>query len=125
MHFIQLTQLGVSNSRQVVTTRELDYETESTLSITFGVRDPTGSGQSTTMTFDLHVHNINEAPVSIYPQRFEVSEDSEGLSVVGFVNVVDPDEMHTHQRIECHMKDDGGGLFVASGMDIQVWGALK
>ena len=105
---------------KLVTSRELDYETEPTITVTISVTDTSGSQQSISNTFQIRVANVNEAPSRIQPLRFEVEENTVAMTTIGSLNVQDVDDAHTPQRFGCGMKDDGGGLFVMDGTDIKV-----
>ena len=116
----QLAQFDISNAKKLITSRALDYETEFTLTVTVSVTDAAGSGQSTSRSFQISVGNMNEAPNRIEPIRFEVEENMVAMTTVGSLIVSDVDDLHTPQRIDCVMKNDGGGLFTVTGTDIQV-----
>ncbi|XP_072043285.1 uncharacterized protein [Amphiura filiformis] len=116
----QLTQFDISNARKLITTRELNYETEPRLTITIGVTDTMGSAQSITRTFEITVANVNEAPSRIQPIRFEVEENTVAMTTIGSLSVTDVDDAHTPQKFDCQMKDDGGGMFTMFGTDVKV-----
>lgn len=71
-------------------------------------------------SFTIHVTNVNEAPAFIALSNWMIAENSPHGTVVGIINVTDPDEVYVPQRITCGLRNDAGGRFKVSGLALTV-----
>jgi Cadherin domain/Right handed beta helix region/RTX calcium-binding nonapeptide repeat (4 copies) len=100
----------------------LDYEAAASHDITIEVTD--SGGETYQESFTIHINDVNEAPTDLDLTNSPVQENSAPGSVVGTVNVSDPDQgdVFTFQLL-----DDAGGRFAidrASGVIRVVNGSL-
>ena len=102
-----------------MTRRPLDYETAQDYCITVQVKDANHS-LTVNQSFTIYVTNVNEAPTSIELSNHVIAENSLIGTVVGIINVTDPDEAFVPQRITCGLRNDAGGRFKVSGLALKV-----
>ncbi|XP_038054823.1 protocadherin Fat 4-like [Patiria miniata] len=113
---------ATTNSNRVVTSRALDFETETSLSLVIAARDPDNLQLvSETPTFTINVLNVNEAPTDILLSQAVIDENSARGTVIGALTVMDPDSAHTLQQFSCALQDSAGGLFRLNGFDVEVF----
>ena len=97
----------------------LDYETAQVHHITVQVKDANHS-LAVNQSFTIYVTNVNEAPTSIALTNHVIAENSPIGTVVGIINVTDPDEAFFPQSITCGLRNDAGGRFKVSGLALTV-----
>lgn len=102
-----------------MTRRSLDYETAQVHRITVQVKD-TNYSLTVNQSFTIYVTNVNEAPTSIVLSNHVIAENSPTGTVVGIINVADPDEAFVPQSITCGLRNDAGGRFKVSGLALTV-----
>ena len=99
--------------------RPLNYETAQDYRITVQVKDANHS-LAVNQSFTIYVTNVNEAPTSIALSNHVIAENSPIGTVVGIINVTDPDEAFVPQSITCGLRNDAGGRFKVSGLALTV-----
>ena len=102
-----------------MTRRPLNYETAQIHQIAVQVTD-TNNSLAVNQSFTIYVTNVNEAPTSIALSNRVIAENSPQGTVVGLINVTDPDEAFVPQRITCGLRNDAGGRFKVSGLVLTV-----
>ena len=102
-----------------MTRRSLDYEAAQSHQIAVQVIDLNNS-MAVNQSFTVYVTNVNEAPTSISVSNRVVAENSPRGTVVGIINVTDPDEAFVRQTITCGLRNDAGGRFKVSGLNLTV-----
>lgn len=102
-----------------MTLRPLDYETAQDYRITVQVKDANHS-LAVNQSFTIYVTNVNEAPTSIELSNHVIAENSPIGTVVGIINVTDPDDAFVPQRITCGLRNDAGGRFKIGGLALTV-----
>ena len=102
-----------------MTQRPLDYEATQVHHITVQVKDANNS-LAVNQSFTIYVINVNEAPTSIALSNHLIAENSPTGTVVGIINVTDPDEVFVPQSITCGLRNDAGGRFKVSGLALTV-----
>lgn len=102
-----------------MTRRPLDYEAAQSHQIAVQVNDA-NSSVAVNQSFTIYVTNVNEAPTSISLSNRVIPENSPHGTVVGIINVTDPDEIFVHQNITCGLRNDAGGRFKVSGLTLMV-----
>lgn len=102
-----------------MTRRPLDYETAQDYRITVQVKDANYS-LTVNQSFTIYVTNVNEAPTSIELSNHVIAENSPIGTLVGIINVTDPDEAFVPQSITCGLRNDAGGRFKVSGLALTV-----
>lgn len=102
-----------------MTRHPLDFETAQFHQITVQVKDVNNSFAAN-QSFTIYVTNVNEAPTSISLSNRVIAENSPHGTVVGIINVTDPDEAFVPQRITCGLRNDAGGRFKVSGLALEV-----
>uniref|UniRef100_A0ABM0GNQ3 Cadherin EGF LAG seven-pass G-type receptor 3-like n=1 Tax=Saccoglossus kowalevskii TaxID=10224 RepID=A0ABM0GNQ3_SACKO len=117
----QLLTTGTPNTKRLVTTRALDYESE--LSLTVAIRakeilDDTKTSES--VVFAVNVIDVNEAPNMIRLDRNTISETATSGDIVGPLMITDPDSAHYLQHFTCILRDDANGIFGMNGLNLVV-----
>lgn len=102
-----------------MTRRPLDYETTQVHYITVQVKDGNHS-LTVNQSFTIYVTNVNEAPTSIVLSNHVIAENAPTGTLVGIINVTDPDEAFVPQSITCGLRNDAGGRFKVSGLALTV-----
>ena len=102
-----------------MTRRKLDFEAAQSHQIAVQVKD-TNSSFAVNQSFTIYVTNVNEAPTSIFLSNRLIPENSPLGTVVGLINVTDPDEAFVPQNITCGLRNDAGGRFTVSGLTLRV-----
>ncbi|MEQ8443788.1 MAG: tandem-95 repeat protein [Alphaproteobacteria bacterium] len=105
----------------ITATQSLDYEETPTYSVTLTATGDQGTEAS--YSTNINVLNVNEAPVNLADTSFNVAENSVAGTVIGTLDVNDPDAGDSHSF---QLTDDAGGRFnidAATGA-ISVSGAL-
>lgn len=102
-----------------MTRRPLDYETARVHHITVQVKDANHS-LTVNQSFTIYVMNVNEAPTLITLSNHVIAENSPHGTVVGIINVTDPDEAFVTQSITCGLRNDAGGRFKVIGLALTV-----
>lgn len=102
-----------------MTRRSLDYEAAQLHQITVQVKD-TNNSLAVNQSFTIYVTNVNEAPTSIALSNHVIAENSPQGTVVGIINVTDPDEAFVPQSITCGLRNDAGGRFKVRGLALTV-----
>lgn len=102
-----------------MTRRPLDYEAAQSHEITVQVKDANNS-LAVNQSFTIYVTNLNEAPTSISLSNRVIPENSPRGTLVGIINVTDPDEAFVPQNITCGLRNDAGGRFKVSGLALVV-----
>lgn len=117
--YFQLRPTTVHYTWKVLTRRPLDYEAAQSHQIAVQVIDLNNS-MAVNQSFTVYVTNVNEAPTSISLSNRVVPENSPRGSLVGIINVTDPDEAFVRQTITCGLRNDAGGRFKVSGLNLTV-----
>lgn len=87
----------------------LDYETQSSYSVTVNVDDASIPGSpDDSQTFTLNLNNVGEPPVIVGGQQFQISPTSGNGTVVGTLDAFDPDGGPLQYAI---INDTLGGMF--------------
>ena len=102
------------NEIHVADGANLDFETETSHSVTVEVTDSTGLSRTETVTID--VLNVEEAPTDILLTGGEVGEDATEGAVVATLDAIDPDGPSDIT----FALDDPSGLFEIVGNEIRV-----
>ena len=102
-----------------MTRQPLDFEEAQSHQITVRVNDSNNS-LTTNQSFTIYVTNVNEAPTSISLSNLLIPENSPFGTVVGIINVTDPDEELVPQNITCGLRNDAGGRFRVIGWELTV-----
>lgn len=86
-------KVGISNNQLTVGSAGINYEETSSFSVKVLCRDP--GGLTVEKSFVILVQDINEAPTSIALSNDKVQENQKSGTVVGQLNVTDPDNGKT------------------------------
>ncbi len=104
---------------QLKTNQELDFETQSSYSIT--VQASHQSQGSLEQIFTLTIQDAPEPPSAINLSNSTISESDAPLSVVGSLTTIDPDGGDTHTY---SLTDDAEGTFLVEGDQLKTTGSL-
>lgn len=115
----ELRPTKVHYTWKLMTRRKLDFEAAQSHQIAVQVKD-TNSFFAVNQSFTIYVTNVNEAPTSIFLSNRLIPENSPLGTVVGLINVTDPDEAFVPQNITCGLRNDAGGRFMVSGLTLRV-----
>lgn len=100
-HTITLTGADATSlkvvSGQLLSTAELNFEEQSSLSVTIVVTDAGGLEATIPVTVD--VTDINEAPTSVSLSSIEIQENAATATVVGMISVADEDTGDTQTLV--------------------------
>ena len=118
-HLFQLRPTSVHYTWKLMTRRPLDYEVAQSHEIAVQVNDANYS-LPVNQSFIIYVTNVNEAPTSISLSNRVIPENSPRGTLVGTINVTDPDEAFVTQNFTCGLRNDAGGRFKVSGMALTV-----
>ena len=119
LFFLKLRSTSTPYSWKLLTRYPLDFETAQLHQVTMQVKDVNNSF-AVNQSFTIHVTNVNEAPAFIALSNRMITENSPHGTVVGIINVTDPDEVYVPQRITCGLRNDAGGRFKVSGLALTV-----
>ncbi|XP_022800387.1 protocadherin Fat 4-like [Stylophora pistillata] len=104
---------------KLMTRHPLDFETAQFHQVTLQAKDVNNSF-AVNQSFTIYVTNVNEAPSLITLSNRAIAENSPHGTVVGIINVTDPDEAFVPQKITCGLRNDADGRFKVSGMALTV-----
>ncbi|MBU2914468.1 LamG-like jellyroll fold domain-containing protein [Reichenbachiella agariperforans] len=103
------------SGEQIVTTVELDYETQSSYGISLTVTDAVGA--TYTEDFTISVKNVAEAPTAIILSNSTINENNAINDFIANMTVKDPDSNESHEfTITSNIVGEGGvNPFIISG----------